>query len=364
VDKERIQVATLLPLQGRQGALGRAMAQIMHAHFQEVNRAGGVFGRRIELLVIPYDTSPAATLDKLRKAFEQEGIFALVGAYTVGLDEAVLEALRAQEAPLVGPFTLSPGDEVVNAGTFYLYPGFADQARVLAEEARKVGPGRQGGLLVVGPEGDQVDALVAAVRDQLGMRDAAEPLAMRYPAGALDAEAVAAQVQASSSEAVLFFGDQTDLTDLLGVLAERRQSPGIYLLSSLAPRALFDAPPAFHQRIFLAYPTLSRDISASGRAEYQRLARDHGLPPDHLQGQIAAYAAAKLLVHGLRGAGRNLSRLGLVDALEGLYAYETGLTPPLSYGPNRRVGARGAYVVAVDLLKRSYQPIGGWHNLR
>jgi hypothetical protein len=53
-----------------------------------------------------------------------------------------------------------------------------------------------------------------------------------------------------------------------------------------------------------------------------------------------------------------------VDGLEALYDYETGVTPPLSYGPNRRVGARGAHVVAVDLANGSYQPIGGWHEIR
>ena len=69
-------------------------------------------------------------------------------------------------------------------------------------------------------------------------------------------------------------------------------------------------------------------------------------------------------MEGLRSAGRDLSRLALVDALEALYAYETGLTPPLSYGPNRRIGARGAHVVTVDLLKRSYEPVGAWHEVR
>jgi hypothetical protein len=37
-----------------------------------------------------------------------------------------------------------------------------------------------------------------------------------------------------------------------------------------------------------------------------------------------------LLVEGLRRSGRDLSRLALVDALEALYACETGLTLPLS----------------------------------
>jgi ABC-type branched-subunit amino acid transport system substrate-binding protein len=180
----------------------------------------------------------------------------------------------------------------------------------------------------------------------------------------MDAEALAERIAASRSGTLFFFGDQGDLESLLATLAERKQNPQVYLLSAFVPRPLFDAPPAFHHRLFLAYPTLGSDVSPAGRSEYEDLAQSHALPPDHLQGQIAAFAAAKLLVEGLRRSGRDLSRLALVDALEALYAYETGLTPPLSYGPNRRIGARGAHVVAVDLIKKSYEPLGGWHELR
>ena len=104
--------------------------------------------------------------------------------------------------------------------------------------------------------------------------------------------------------------------------------------------------------------------SAAGRAEYMRLADLHALPPDHLQGQVAALAAAKLLVEGLRVAGHTLNRPGLVEAIEAQYRYDTGLTPPLTYGPNRRIGARGAHVMTVDLVKKTNTPVGGCHEVR
>ena len=65
--------------------------------------------------------------------------------------------------------------------------------------------------------------------------------------------------------------------------------------------SVYDAPISFHNRIFLAYPTLGSDLTSTRRTSCQTLARDHALPPDHLQGQIAAYASAKLLVEGLDG---------------------------------------------------------------
>ena len=364
VEADRIQVASLLPLQGPQGGLGQAMAQVMLAYFKEVNAQGGVFGRHIDLLAIPYGNSSEATLDSLRMAFQREGIFALVGAYTVGLDEQILDLLREEDTPLIGPFTLDPGDAFVNAAAFYLYPGFADQARVLADAALKEAPDTETAVVLAGPEGAHVDRLVTAVEQQLQGRTPAQALTVRYAPGALDAEALATRIQDTASDTLFFFGDQADLEALLGSLDERQQSPRVYLLSSFVPRPLFEAPAAFHHRLFLAYPTLGSDISDSGRSEYGKLASAHALPRDHLQGQIAAYAAAKLLVEGLRGAGRDLSRVALVEALEALYAYETGVTPPLTYGPNRRIGARGAHVVAVDLVKKSYEPVGAWHEVR
>jgi len=364
MEKDRIQVATLLPLQGPQGGLGQAMAQVMHAHFEEVNKSGGIFGRRLELLAIPYGDSAQGTLDNLRRAFEKEGIFALVGAYTIGLDEPILEMLREQGAPLVGPFTLNPGDAFINADSFYIYPGFAEQAVVLVEQAFKEEAEGNISLVLVGPEGDRIDRVIASVEDWLPKQKKNKPKTLRYRQGEFNPADIAAELQTFSTDAVLFFGNQTEIESLLNELDERKHRPRIYALSAFVSRPLFDSPAAFDQRIFLAYPTLSSDMSAAGRAEYLRLADQHALPPGHLQGQVAALAAAKLLVEGLRGAGRTLNRAGLVDAIEALYRYDTGLTPPLTYGPNRRIGARGAHVMAVDLKNKTSTAVGEWHEVR
>ena len=363
VEKNRIQVATLLPLQGPQGGLGQAMAQVMHAHFKEVNKRGGIFGRKLELLAIPYANSAQGTLDNLRSAFDSEGIFALVGAYTIGLDEPILELLREQGAPLVGPFTLNPGNAFINADSFYIYPGFAEQARVLVEQALKQGTDGEVRLLLSGPEGDHIDHVLSMVQQQLPETEGTRPETLRYQQGEMDAAILADRIQQNAADAVLFLGNQAELEALLAALAERSQNPRIYALSAFVPRPLFAAPAVFDQRIFLAYPTLSSDMSAAGRAEYMRLADLHALPPDHLQGQVAALAAAKLLVEGLRVAGHTLNRPGLVEAIEAQYRYDTGLTPPLTYGPNRRIGARGAHVMVVDLVKKTNTAVGEWHEV-
>ena len=363
VNNDRVQVATLLPLDGPASSAGRAMALVMQGHFEEINKKGGIFGRRIDLLAVPLGQSAEASLGNLQQALAVEGAFAVVGAYTIGLDAALLDMLRTDNVPLIAPFTLDPGDAFVDASAFYTYAGFDEQARALADQAVMQGA-NPGKIVVASPEGARFNDPVRAVREQVRAKSGAgSPDEERYVGGTFDAMAFAERV--ANYEALIFLGPQVDLDPLLEALASRGSSPRVYVLSSLLSQPLFNAPEAFDKRIFIAYPTLSSDITPAGREEYQFLVETYSLPGEHVQAQLAALAAAKLLVEGMRRAGRDLSRVRLIEGIEGLFGFQTGVTPPLSYGPNRRIGARGAHIVAVDLANKRYAPVGdGWYELR
>jgi ABC-type branched-subunit amino acid transport system substrate-binding protein len=365
VSDDSVRVATLLPLAGKAGVTGQAMRQVLEGYFNDINEQGGVFGRRIELLTVPIAGTADASLARLREALDNEGIFALVGAYTIGLDEELLTLLRADNVPLVGPFTLDPGDAYFDSASFYLYAGLDQQARVLADRAVADGavPGK---IMIVSPQGGRAEGLVKAARDQLRKKDRDDPPAVEsYAVGGFDAAGLAKSVAEGGSEAVIFLGAQGEFDSLVRELANKAPVPRIYLLSSLMSRPPTALPSVFDQRVFLAYPTLTSDISQKGQQEYQELAKAYSWGNDHAQARLAALAAAKLFVEGLRKGGRNLSRVRLVEGLESLFAFETGVTPPLSYGPNRRIGARGAHIVTVDLEHKSYKPVGkGWFEVQ
>jgi hypothetical protein len=74
---------------------------------------------------------------------------------------------------------------------------------------------------------------------------------------------------------------------------------------------------------------------------------------------LSAFAAAKIFTEALKRTGRDVSREKLVTSLEGLYEYETGVTPKITFGPNRRVGAMGAYVLSIDPAKKEFLS-NGW----
>jgi ABC-type branched-subunit amino acid transport system substrate-binding protein len=139
--------------------------------------------------------------------------------------------------------------------------------------------------------------------------------------------------------------------------------PFIFLSSSSGGTEIFTAPPRFKGKLFFSFPTSPADQTQEGINEFRALATKYKLPGHHLAVQMSAYCAAKILVEALKRAGKDLSREKLISALEGLYEYPTGLTPAITYGPNRRIGALGAYVVTIDLEQKQFLPAGGWINI-
>lgn len=73
-----------------------------------------------------------------------------------------------------------------------------------------------------------------------------------------------------------------------------------------------------------------------------------------------AYSAAAVLIESLMRTGRDLSRSGLVERLEGVRDFKGAMTPALTFGPNRHVGSRGAEVVRFDPSTGTLATSGQW----
>ena len=57
-------------------------------------------------------------------------------------------------------------------------------------------------------------------------------------------------------------------------------------------------------------------------------------------------------------SGRQFSRAALVNALEQLHNFKIGAMPPVTFGPNRRVGATGSCIVTPELNKKEFVVVG------
>ena len=184
---------------------------------------------------------------------------------------------------------------------------------------------------------------------------------MNYSATTFDANKLAQQLKAEGTAAVFIFGPGNDVDKFLRAASALEWAPYVLSLGVFSSRELAaNVTAAFTKKVFLAFPTVPGDMTADGLAEYRALAEKYKLPSQHMAAQVAALAAAKIFVEGLKRAGADLSREQLVTTLEGLYEYDTGLTPKLIFGPNRHVGAAGAYVITINAETKAFISASGW----
>lgn len=364
LSESRIVIGTVVPTKGALSEMGQAIKAVTTAYFDEVNSQGGIYNRRFEFKAIETADTPANTRERVERFLQDEQVFAMTGAFTIGADRELATLMQQREVPLIGPFTLYPQIGFpLNRQVFYLLSGLEGQARALVNFAAGKQSGKISAIAIVSPQSEQSASLIEAVKDQAKRVGRSSAETYLYQAAPLDVAVIVPKIQQKGQDTILFLGTGAEALAFMKEAEKLRWSPSMYLLSASAGREVFDAPVSFNNKIFISFPTSPVDQTAEGIREFRALAQKYKLPPQHLVAQLSAYSAAKILVEGLKRAGKDVSREKLIAALEGLNRFETGLTPAITYGVNRRIGATGAYVVAIDLEKKQFVPTSEWINI-
>lgn len=364
ISENKIIIGTVVPTKGALYEMGQAIKAVTTAYFDEVNNQGGIYNRRFEFRLVETGDTPADTRGRVERFLQDEQVFAMTGAFTIGADREIAALMEQREVPLIGPLTLYPQVGFpLNRQVFYLFSGLDGQASALVDFAARKQTGKTSDIVIVSPQSEQHMSLIAAVKDQAKKvgRNATE--AYPYANATSDFAGIVPKIQQTGRDTILFLGTGDAALAFMKEAERLHWSPTLYLLSSSAGREVFDAPLSFNHRIFISFPTSPADQTAEGIKEFRALAEKYKLPAQHLVAQLSAYSAAKVLVEGLKRAGKDVSREKLIAALEGFNRFETGLTPAITYGPNRRIGATGAYVVSIDLEKKQFVPTSEWINI-
>ncbi len=128
------------------------------------------------------------------------------------------------------------------------------------------------------------------------------------------------------------------------------------VFASLTPASRAGLP----AETYIAIATPLGRIDANAQAAFARTRAKAGGDKSAILAEADAYSAAAVMVESLMRTGRDVSRAGLVERLEGLREFRGGMTPPLTFGPNRYVGSRGAEIVRYDPVKATLATSGVW----
>ena len=356
VSETTIKVGAALPLSGALAQVGQDLKATLAASFAEANERGDTYGRRFELVVEDSRGDIAGTRAAHRKLIEQGDVF----------------ALQQSEVPLVGPVTLSPHLTLPpNRFVFYLLPTFDDQARSLVDfiaaqspneratgesasvKGEQIAPvARKVKVAVIHVNGELETAALAALRAQARLRSLEIVSEQNYEAGRFAPARAVEMLARTRPDYVFFFGGAQDIVACAREMERARVNASLVSSVMMLGGGAFELPPPVAARTFLAYP--SALPNQEDFAEFLSVMQRRGVPLRSPAFQSIAYAAAKTLIEATKLSSRELSRNTFVDALEGLRGYRTGVVPPISFGPNRRVGVEGSYVVGIDLDNKRY----------
>jgi len=331
VDVRTVRAGVLLPPSDVLGGAASAVRAVLEAHAASVNRGGGVHGRTLDLAFDDRGGSPPERAASVRALLARERLFVLGASYVDGADSEIVGISDEMQVPLIA----TSGSPAVSAARFAraILAGSAEVARSLvAFAARSLGAERR---LAVVHDGKNAAARDAALNEA---RRAAFAVTDEAEVGKLDA------LPARRCDTVVFLAAGNALDAFAAWARAHDWLPDLLLpASSAGPDSLQSMP----MKTWIALPTGPFDRTPQGLSDYRALNAFAPLQPDFPTLQFAALAASELLVEALRRAGRELTRDGFLDALDGIRNFRTGLVPALSFSPARHIGSTGAWIAPV-----------------
>lgn len=334
-----------LTLQGGRNAYGRAVVEGVALVMDAVNAAGGIHGRRLVLRTLD-DDNDAQRAGALARQLVTEGVFALFGCIEGGPSTEVAKAAAELGVPLIGPMAGPPTLRRPHQPmVFPVRAEHREEFRALMAWARQTGLRRVGFFHADSEGGRQHLANVRLIADELGLT-VSLALPLKSQVTEADFAAMAAQIGQSGTEVVINHGSPGPYEKLIRAARAaglRTTFMGVNSGSSQLAASLGPLAPGMVFSQVLPSPWERKRELARDYQDAMRRARPQG---ELTYGGLEGFATARLLVLALKAAGRDLSREGLVRALE-QGRFDLGGVP-VRYAPGDHEGSRYVDLAMVD----------------
>lgn len=318
-------------------------------YLDEINARGGIYGARIELVQMDDKFDPKLAAANARALIVDKNVLALFLTRGTPTTQAVLPLLSEYKVPLVGPSTgAMVFHRPVNPFVFNVRATYQREAERAIQHLKDLGIGRIG--LIQQDDSFGADLLEGARRG-LAAAELNAVFVEKYNRSKWDFSKIAPLTVSSGVQAVLFMGSGNSVAD--GVAAIRAAGSGAQIItfSNNASGGFIKSLGANARGVVVmqVFP-YERSISAPIVQEARELAAARGLSgvsPAMLEG----FAAAKVLVAGLRKAGPNPTRARIQQALDNLGRVDIGGLE-VNFNPNDHTGLNFVDLSIIDSTGR------------
>lgn len=121
---DTIKIGTIQPLSGEIAVYGEQTANAMQLAVDEVNAAGGILGKQVELIVEDDEANPPKTKDAFSKLVDKDKVVGILGALTSNSSLAIAPDAQAQKIPMIT--SSSTNEKVTEFGDYVFRTCFID----------------------------------------------------------------------------------------------------------------------------------------------------------------------------------------------------------------------------------------------
>ena len=335
-------------LSGPASALGTGMRLGLLAAFEEVNRVGGVHGRRLSLTTLDDAYEPEAAIANTRELIEKHDVFALVGAIGTPTSRAAQPVTSDAGVPYIAPFTgaeflrnAGEAENVVNVRASY----FQETAAIVARLTSDLGITRIG---IFYQDDSYGRAGLEGVRrglDAHGLTLAAE---VDYPRNTESVKVPLLDLRRFEPEAVIIIGAYQPAATLIRWARRLDFNPCFVNISFVGASALAEELGAAGEGVYITQVVpFPGDGSVPVVARYQQALS--AIAPESEPGFVSleGYLAGRLVAEGLRRSGAQTTPASFLETLRQTPIIELGGFE-LGYGPTDNQGSDRVFLTVID----------------
>ena len=133
-DSEVIKIGGIGPLTGSASTYGNSAKEGADLFIKEINDAGGINGKKIELIFEDDQATPDGAMQAFNKLVDKDGVSAILGGVTSGATLAIAKNSTERQIPMITPTGTEPS--ITNEGGDFMFRGcFIDsfQGEILAK---------------------------------------------------------------------------------------------------------------------------------------------------------------------------------------------------------------------------------------
>jgi len=336
VTKDAILIGQSAPLSGVNAPLGVEQRDGALAYFEFINKRGGVHGRKIVLKTVDDGYVPARTAANVKKLIEEDRVFAL---FFLRGTSHVAEAAKVFVPAKVPLFSCSCGAlslrEPLNPYLFHTRASFQDETDRIIEYLATTGVKRI--AIFYQTDGFGKDGQLASERAarRIGTNIIAQG---GVEPNSVDVAKAVADVAKAEPQAVIMYTLFKPAVEFVRQMKKAGANPTFIALSPVGTNGLIKELGPDSRGIVVSQ-TVPYPWSPSTPVvkEYLNILKENPQTPVGFS-TMEAYIAAKVLVEGLRRAGKDLTRGKLIRTMESMKSYDAG-GYQVSFSPTNHNGS-------------------------